>query len=211
MARSGPDDLVDVDDGPLGAQRLRCFSRHSDLRSRHLVGSGRSTGRVGQRCGRPRPRRCPRTAGHYWLAQSGGVRPRTTRSRPAVRLSLEEREVISRGLARKLTYTATAAELGRSVSTISREVARNAGPNGYRAARADRLATMRTAVRGRASWPITRRCGATSRTSSGRVGHRSRSAAGCGSSSPTTRRCVSRTRRSTHRYSCRPRRFCLAC
>jgi IS30 family transposase len=86
-----------------------------------------------------------RTAGHYWLAQSGGVRPRTTRSRPALRLSLEEREVISRGLAQRMTLTAIAGELGRSVSTISREVARNAGPNGYRAARADRLATMRTA------------------------------------------------------------------
>jgi hypothetical protein len=30
-----------------------------------------------------------RTAGHYWLAQSGGVRPRATRARPALQLSLE--------------------------------------------------------------------------------------------------------------------------
>jgi hypothetical protein len=49
------------------------------------------------------------------------------------------------GLARKLTLTAIAAELGRPVSTVSREVRRNSGPNGYRAARADRLATLRTA------------------------------------------------------------------
>ena len=41
--------------------------------------------------------------------------------------------------------TAIAAELGRSVSTVSREVRRNSGPSGYRAARADRLATVRTA------------------------------------------------------------------
>jgi IS30 family transposase len=41
--------------------------------------------------------------------------------------------------------TAIAAELGRPVSTISREVRRNSGPNGYRAARADRLAVQRTA------------------------------------------------------------------
>jgi IS30 family transposase len=86
-----------------------------------------------------------RTAGHYWLAQSGGVRPRATRPRPPLRLSLEEREVISRGLAQKKTLTAIAGELGRSVSTVSREVTRNVGPNGYRAARADRLATTRIA------------------------------------------------------------------
>lgn len=86
-----------------------------------------------------------RTTAANWVRQSGGVRPRSTRPRPALRLSLEERETISRGLARKLTLTAIAAELGRSVSTVSREVRRNSGPNGYRAARADRLATLRTA------------------------------------------------------------------
>lgn len=86
-----------------------------------------------------------RTAGHYWLAQSGGVRPRVKRPRPPLRLSLEERESISRGLAQRKTLTAIAVELGRPTSTVSREVARNSGPNGYRAARADRLATARTA------------------------------------------------------------------
>jgi len=86
-----------------------------------------------------------RTTGHYWLAQSGGVRPRRRRPRPALRLSLEEREAISRGLAAGWTLTAIAASLGRPTSTVSREVARNSGINGYRAARADRLATARTA------------------------------------------------------------------
>ena len=75
-----------------------------------------------------------RTAGHYWLAQSGGVRPRARRPRPALRLSLEEREAISRGLAQRKTLTAIAEQLGRSVSTVSREVRRNSGPNGYRRA-----------------------------------------------------------------------------
>ena len=69
---------------------------------------------------------------------------RAVRPRPALRLSIEERETISRGLARKLTLTAIAAELGRSVTTVSREVRRNSGLNGYRAARADRLAMQRT-------------------------------------------------------------------
>src|SRR4051794_40150372 len=89
--------------------------------------------------------RVSRTTAANWVRQSGGVRPRAVRPRPALRLSIEERETISRGLARRLTLTAIAAELGRSVSTVSREVRRNSGPNGYRAARAERLATLRTA------------------------------------------------------------------
>jgi hypothetical protein len=51
-----------------------------------------------------------RTAGHYWLAQSGGVRPRSRRLRSPLRLSLDERETISRGLAQTKTLTAIAAE-----------------------------------------------------------------------------------------------------
>jgi IS30 family transposase len=86
-----------------------------------------------------------RTTGHYWLAQSGGARPRLVRPRPPLRLSLDEREAISRGLAARKTFTTIAAELGRAVTTITREVARNSGPNGYRAVRADRLAVARTA------------------------------------------------------------------
>jgi IS30 family transposase len=86
-----------------------------------------------------------KTTGHYWLQQSGGVRPRQPRPRSSLRLSADEREAISRGLAARRTMTSIAAELGRSVSTVSREVARNSGPNGYRAARADRLARVRQA------------------------------------------------------------------
>ncbi|MEE6274618.1 helix-turn-helix domain-containing protein [Georgenia sp. MJ206] len=86
-----------------------------------------------------------KTTGHYWLQQSGGVRPRRTGSRSALRLSAEEREAISRGLAARRTMTSIAVELGRSVTTVSREIARNGGPGGYRAARADRLAQARQA------------------------------------------------------------------
>ncbi len=85
-----------------------------------------------------------RTAGHYWLKDSGGVRPRPRPPRPALRLSLAEREEISRGLAKKETLTSIAARLGRSVSTVSREVHRNATAAGYRAHRADRTADART-------------------------------------------------------------------
>ena len=85
-----------------------------------------------------------RTAGHYWLHESGGVRPRARRPRSPLRLSLAEREEISRGLARGLTLTAIADGLHRSTSTVSREIARNTTPSGYRAVRADRMAQART-------------------------------------------------------------------
>lgn len=41
--------------------------------------------------------------------------------------------------------TAITAELGRSVSTVSRDIIRNSGVNGYRAVRADWLEVARTA------------------------------------------------------------------
>jgi transposase, IS30 family len=53
-----------------------------------------------------------RTAGHYWLKESGGVRPGGRRPRSELRLSLAEREEISRGLANKETLTSIAARLG---------------------------------------------------------------------------------------------------
>ena len=81
-----------------------------------------------------------RSTACLWLKQSGGVRPRATKPRPALRLSLDDRETISRGLAANRSLTAIAAELGRPVSTISREVRRNSGNGGYRADPAERLA-----------------------------------------------------------------------
>lgn len=52
-------------------------------------------------------------------------------------LSMSERESISRGLASDISYRAIARELGRSASTISREVKRNGGPERYRACDAE--------------------------------------------------------------------------
>jgi transposase, IS30 family len=66
--------------------------------------------------------------------------PALERTRSALRLSLAEREEISRGLARSESLRGIARRLGRSPSTVSREVTRNGGRGGYRACQADRAA-----------------------------------------------------------------------
>jgi IS30 family transposase len=63
--------------------------------------------------------------------------------RSPLRLSLTEREEISRGLAGGESLRAIARRLGRASSTISREVAANGGPRRYRACRADKVAVRR--------------------------------------------------------------------
>lgn len=73
------------------------------------------------------------------IENGGGVRP-LPRCRNVRHLSLEEREEISRGMAVGESLRSIALKLGRSASTVSREVARNGGRSGYRALRADRAA-----------------------------------------------------------------------
>ena len=63
--------------------------------------------------------------------------------RSRLRLSLSEREEISRGLAGGESLRAIARRLGRASSTISREVAANGGRRRYRACRADKAALTR--------------------------------------------------------------------
>ena len=70
------------------------------------------------------------------LAPSGGIRP-PPRHRARLALTLCEREEISRGIACDLSLRSIANELGRSASTISREVNRNGGLKAYRASEAD--------------------------------------------------------------------------
>ena len=79
-----------------------------------------------------------------YLLRCGGIMP-MPRRRGTGRLRLEEREEISRGLAAGLSYRLIADALGRSASTVSREVAANGGTRRYRAARADRQAWGRAA------------------------------------------------------------------
>jgi IS30 family transposase len=81
----------------------------------------------------------PSSSIYKQLAPTGGIRP-SPRTRPKIALSLEEREEISRGVVTNLSIREIAFQLGRSPSTISREVNKNGGRRYYRAAKADKIA-----------------------------------------------------------------------
>ena len=76
------------------------------------------------------------------IRQTGGYVPAPRVRRPQY-LSAAEREEISRGLARGDTLRTIARALGRSPSTVSREVARNRGRRRYRAVDAEDRAWRR--------------------------------------------------------------------
>lgn len=73
------------------------------------------------------------------LAATGGIRP-PVRRRSCLALTLEEREEISRAVVADQSIRSIAAGLGRSASTISREIRRNGGQECYRASQADQAA-----------------------------------------------------------------------
>lgn len=73
------------------------------------------------------------------LSITGGIRP-SPRKRSALALTLSEREEISRGVALGQSVRLLATHIGRSPSTISREINRNGGYDGYRATKADQAA-----------------------------------------------------------------------
>ncbi len=77
------------------------------------------------------------------ISPAGGIRPAERRRTPKA-LSLSEREEISRGLSTQCSLRSIARTLGRSPSTISREVRRNGGLDCYRAARSDQAAWDRS-------------------------------------------------------------------
>ena len=81
----------------------------------------------------------PHTSIHQILAQTGGFRP-PERSRAPTALTLAEREEISRAMVASESIRSTATRLGRAPSTISREIRRNGGCEGYRASQADEAA-----------------------------------------------------------------------
>ena len=85
-----------------------------------------------------------RRKGAGWLAAAGGVRPRRGRDLKGRCLTLAEREEIALGRARRDSIRTIAAVIGRSPSTVSRELSRNAdGLGRYRATSAHALAYAR--------------------------------------------------------------------
>jgi IS30 family transposase len=101
-----------------------------------LWGAGRSFSEIARAIGHP--------PGSIFtiVKQTGGYVPPPRRRRPGA-LTLQEREEISRGLARGDSLRQLARQLGRAASTISREIARNYGKKRYRAVDADDRAWRR--------------------------------------------------------------------
>ncbi len=75
----------------------------------------------------------PSSSIYSQLAPLGGIRPRP-RCRSRLALTLSDREEISRGIVAQCSIRSMARVLGRSASTVSREVRRNGGFDRYRAA-----------------------------------------------------------------------------
>ncbi len=74
-----------------------------------------------------------------FLRLTGGLRPLPQRRRD-VHLAIGEREEVSRGIAAGLSGRVIAGRLGRSPSTVAREIDRNGGRDAYRAVDADAAA-----------------------------------------------------------------------
>ncbi|WP_394174353.1 IS30 family transposase [Thalassotalea litorea] len=77
------------------------------------------------------------------IYNAGGIRPPERKRHPSS-LTLTEREEISRGLASKKSLREIARKLGRSPSTVCREVKRHGGSKCYRANKADKVAWENT-------------------------------------------------------------------
>ena len=115
------------------AERL---SELEKWRIAELAALGWTTRLIGKEIGR----------GRYAVAKHLRVMRRPPAREPVrspLRLSLREREEISRGLAGGESLRSVARRLGRSPSTISREVAANGGRRRYRACPADTAALRR--------------------------------------------------------------------
>jgi IS30 family transposase len=85
---------------------------------------------------------CSRCTVQRLVARTGGLKPRVV-PRSALRLSLAEREEISRGVVAGESCRSIARRLARAPSTISRELIAGSTSQGYRAWRADMTAHER--------------------------------------------------------------------
>jgi hypothetical protein len=141
---------------------------------------------------------------HGMLEATGGFSPPERRRRRCA-LTPAEREEISRGLATGESLRAIARRLGRSASTVCREINRNGGRRRYRAQKADEKTWERARRPRRCLLAINERLrnmvASKLREDSA---HPSRSPVGSKGSILPMRRCTSHTRPSTAPCLCRP-------
>ena len=107
--------------GLSAAQKLEVWSRWKSGQTLHEI--GRAFGK-------------PHTSIRCLVSLHGGIVP-AVRRRSLLALTLRERQEISRGLASGSSIREIAKCLARTVSTVSREVARHGGRPAYRAGQAD--------------------------------------------------------------------------
>ena len=101
------------------------------------LAAGESLKAIGRAFGKPS------SSIHNQVAPYGGICP-APRRRSRLALTLSEREEISRSIAAHQSCRSMARLLGRSASTVSRELKRNGGYDRYRAALADEQAWARS-------------------------------------------------------------------
>ena len=124
------------------------LTREERLEVRRLISKGSSFAEAAAAA------RCSTKTVQRLLGSVGGM-PARRATRAKLRLSLAEREEISRGLGGEESYRAIARRLDRAPSTISREVSGNGGRRRYRAVRADASAYQKA---GRPKLAKLRRC-----------------------------------------------------
>ena len=119
------------------ADHGRRLSETNHLEIRRRVSAGETFASAAAAVG------CSTKSIQRFMARTGGVIQRA-HPRSPLRLSLADREELSRGLVAGDSLRCIAGRLGRAVSTLSREVAWNGPRDVYRAWQADRTAANRT-------------------------------------------------------------------
>ena len=136
--------------------------------------------------------------GRRWILAEHGIRPRRGRDLKGRCLTFSEREEIALGRARGESVRCIARQLGRSPSTVSRELSRNTDRRGeYRATSAHALAWQRASRPKPAKLWVNQRLREIVEQLLERRYSPSRSPGACACNSLLTRRCGCQPRRST--------------
>src|SRR3974377_286757 len=127
LNRSPQHSILTGKDGVYGDARRILSGVHCGREDRALGSLAAWRVAVGRAFGKPS------SSIYFQLAPHGGIRP-APRRRSRLALTLAEREELSRASAEYQSTRSIARLLGRSPSTVSREISRNGGYDGYRAA-----------------------------------------------------------------------------